>query len=133
MAAPIVAGSAALLWSSMPKLTNLDVKKRLMASVDKSSRLRSKTISGGKLNILNALCGENFQKKAEGCSKTASKSGLSTKTRSKRQTIRKKREESRRKPSRRRNDEDTMKGWLTDEQEPTQGDSDESGSMSIDW
>ena len=51
MASPHVAGAAALLWSTNPSLTHLDVKAALLNSVDKISALTGKMVSGGRLNV----------------------------------------------------------------------------------
>lgn len=57
MACPHVAGAAALVWSANTSMTYADVKQRLMATVEPTSVLTRKTISGGRLNIHNALTG----------------------------------------------------------------------------
>ena len=55
MACPHVAGAAGLLWSLEPGLTHMDVKNRLLASVDSVASLAGNCVSGGRLNIYNAL------------------------------------------------------------------------------
>jgi subtilisin family serine protease len=55
MACPHVAGAAALLWSKNPSWDYKKVKQVLLSSVDKVAGLESKTITGGRLNILKAL------------------------------------------------------------------------------
>lgn len=55
MAAPIVSGAAALLLSQNPSLTNIQLKKILMASTDKIPALNGKIVSGGRLNLYKAL------------------------------------------------------------------------------
>ncbi len=52
MAAPFVAGAAALLWSANPSLTLQQVKGAILASVDKRS---VKVSSRGRLNVRKAL------------------------------------------------------------------------------
>lgn len=56
LAAPMVAGTAALLLSYNPNLTALELKKAIMDSVDPISSMSGKTVSGGRLNAYNALC-----------------------------------------------------------------------------
>ncbi|MCL2603158.1 MAG: S8 family serine peptidase [Defluviitaleaceae bacterium] len=51
MAAPHVAGAAALLKSHMPDLTISDVKSIILSSADKYPNLDGKILSGGVLNI----------------------------------------------------------------------------------
>ncbi len=54
MAAPHVAGAAALIWNRYPALTAYQVRGRIMHGVDQSSAF-SNTITGGRLNIAKAL------------------------------------------------------------------------------
>jgi len=55
MAAPHVAGVAALLFAEQPDASFLDVKKRILAGVDPIPSLGPKVASGGRLNALGAL------------------------------------------------------------------------------
>lgn len=55
MAAPHVAGAAALILSHEPGLGADAVKARLLASVDKEPALEGKLVSGGRLNVAKAL------------------------------------------------------------------------------
>jgi len=55
MASPHVAGAAALLKSFAPDLTVLELKQRLMNSVDTFPELTGKIGSNGRLNIVTAL------------------------------------------------------------------------------
>lgn len=55
MAAPHVAGACALLRSYRPELTSSQVKDLLLRSVDSTPALTGKTVSGGRLNLYNAL------------------------------------------------------------------------------
>jgi subtilisin family serine protease len=55
MATPHVSGVAALIWSQFPNLTALQVKERILTSVDPVPDLLGKTVSGGRLNAFNAL------------------------------------------------------------------------------
>ncbi|MDY7015432.1 MAG: S8 family peptidase, partial [Cyanobacteriota bacterium] len=57
MASPHVAGAAALVWSQNPNLTALEVKDKLLNSVDPVDSLKGKTVSGGRLNAFKALSG----------------------------------------------------------------------------
>jgi len=57
MASPHVTGAAALLWSQNPTWTAQQVKDRLMQTTDPISALSGKTVTGGRLNINNALAG----------------------------------------------------------------------------
>lgn len=54
MAAPHVAGAAALLKGYMPHLTALQIKDIILSSADKVPQLNGKVITGGRLNI-NAM------------------------------------------------------------------------------
>jgi subtilisin family serine protease len=55
MAAPHVAGAAALIWNRHPTLSAYQVRGRIMHGVDQSSAFNSTTITGGRLNIAKAL------------------------------------------------------------------------------
>jgi subtilisin family serine protease len=55
MAAPHVSGAIALLYSVNPKLTIREVKEILMQTVTKSDSLKNKVVSGGILNIAEAV------------------------------------------------------------------------------
>ncbi|CAD5979954.1 Thermitase [Planktothrix rubescens NIVA-CYA 18] len=55
MASPQVTGAAALLWSQNPTWTAQQVKNKLMQTTDPISALSGKTVTGGRLNINNAL------------------------------------------------------------------------------
>jgi len=55
MATPHVAGACALVKSFKPALTHLEVKDIIMSSVDPTAALAGKTVTGGRLNIHNAL------------------------------------------------------------------------------
>jgi thermitase len=53
--APLAAGAAALLLSLDPGLSAVDVKQKLMSSVDPIPALAGKTVSGGRLNVAKAV------------------------------------------------------------------------------
>ncbi|MDH6106571.1 S8 family serine peptidase [Anabaenopsis tanganyikae CS-531] len=55
MASPHVAGAAALLWSENPTWTAQQVKDVLLQTVDPTETLNGITVSGGRLNVYNAL------------------------------------------------------------------------------
>ncbi len=55
MAAPQVAGVAALIWSINPSLTAAQVKSAIMNGVDPVSGLSGKCVTGGRINALKAL------------------------------------------------------------------------------
>ncbi|MDY6920322.1 MAG: S8 family peptidase [Pseudomonadota bacterium] len=69
MASPITAGAAALVWSSFPDLSNIEVKQRLLASARNNPDLQGKVSSSGQLDVYAALCGDQFSRKAAGCTK----------------------------------------------------------------
>jgi subtilisin family serine protease len=58
MATPYVTGAAALLKASEPNLTNLEIKERLMGTVDKKTLLEGRSVTGGRLNVRRALQAE---------------------------------------------------------------------------
>ena len=58
MAAPHVAGAAAILWSQFPEATYDEIKDRLMQFGDELNTLSNKTISGKRINVFKALEGE---------------------------------------------------------------------------
>ncbi len=55
MAAPHVAGAAALLWSMHPTWNYSDIKKSLLESVDVLPTSQGKMVSGGRLNLEKLL------------------------------------------------------------------------------
>ncbi len=55
MACPHVAGAAALIWSIKPDLTYSEVKQVLMLSVDIKNTLEGMCVTGGRLNLYNAV------------------------------------------------------------------------------
>ncbi len=55
MAAPHVAGAAALLFAQNPNQSVAQVKSKLLNSVDRVAALGSTTLTGGRLNVYNAL------------------------------------------------------------------------------
>ncbi len=55
MATPLVAGTAALVLSQNPDLTPVQLKEVIMNSVDRSENLRSKVISGGRVNAFTSV------------------------------------------------------------------------------
>ncbi|MBF2025303.1 MAG: S8 family serine peptidase [Oscillatoriales cyanobacterium C42_A2020_001] len=59
MAAPHVAGAAALLLAQNPFLTAAELRNILMTTADPVPDLAGKTVSGGRLNVYNALLALN--------------------------------------------------------------------------
>lgn len=55
MATPHVSGVAALVWGHEPNLTAIEVKERLLKTVTPLATVKSKTVTGGLVNALNAL------------------------------------------------------------------------------
>jgi subtilisin family serine protease len=55
MATPHVSGAAALLWSLNKSMTYAEIKSRLLATVDPVHALKRKTVTGGRLNVYNAI------------------------------------------------------------------------------
>ena len=62
MATPHVAGAAALVEDRFPGATLYGIKALLMGSVDPAGSLAGKTVTGGRLNIGNALACDNQAK-----------------------------------------------------------------------
>jgi subtilisin family serine protease len=60
MATPHVSGAAGLIASQFPGISNEQLKARLLDSVDRKPQLAGKTLSGGRLNIANALEVDNL-------------------------------------------------------------------------
>ncbi len=54
-AAPYVTGTAALIWELKPALNYQQVKQLILDNVDAIPSLRTKTLSGGRLNVFKAL------------------------------------------------------------------------------
>lgn len=57
MATPFVAGLAALIWSKEPNLSYLEVKNRILSSVDILPQLSGKVKTSGRINAHKALVG----------------------------------------------------------------------------
>ena len=55
MAAPMVTGAAALLYSGRPDLNLTDIKTALLSTVHKLAPLKGKTVSGGMLDVSAAM------------------------------------------------------------------------------
>jgi subtilisin family serine protease len=55
MATPHVAGAVALLWAAYPNDSYADIKAKLMGTVDQLDSLSGKMVTGGRLNINNAV------------------------------------------------------------------------------
>ncbi len=60
MAAPHVSGALVLIWSAFPAFTPTEVKRQLIASVDRIAALSEKSASSGRLNAYNAVAGDNI-------------------------------------------------------------------------
>jgi subtilisin family serine protease len=58
MAAPVVAGVAALLLSKEPKLSVDELRRKLFQSVDKLDSLKGKVVTGGRINAAKAVGAE---------------------------------------------------------------------------
>jgi subtilisin family serine protease len=61
MASPHVAGAAALVWAQNPTWSAQEVKNRLLQTTDPNPALSGLTVSGGGLNLYNALGGSTQQ------------------------------------------------------------------------
>ncbi|MGH7450912.1 MAG: S8 family serine peptidase, partial [bacterium] len=55
MATPHVSGAISLVWSRVPGLSSLQVKELILKAVDPIPSLQGRTVSGGRLNVFNAL------------------------------------------------------------------------------
>ncbi len=55
MAAPYVAGAAAILLAQEPNQSYVDLRTRILNSVDKKDAFKDITVTGGRLNLNNAL------------------------------------------------------------------------------
>lgn len=64
-AAPMVAGTAALLAGARPELTPLQIKQRLLDSVDHPAALDGLSVSGGRLNAAAALADDGAVRSAD--------------------------------------------------------------------
>ncbi len=60
MAAPMVSGTAALLWSALPRASMSEVRQALIESVDIKSNLRDVVASHGRLNAAATLSARTF-------------------------------------------------------------------------
>jgi len=57
MATPHVAGAVTLLWSAAPGLGHLEVRDKILQSVDPIPAMNGITVTGGRLNVFNAVSG----------------------------------------------------------------------------
>ena len=55
MATPHVAGAAALIWAYKPTLSVYDLKDLMLNTVDHIDSMKDTTVSGGRLNVYNAM------------------------------------------------------------------------------
>ena len=55
MAAPMVTGAAAMLYTSRPELSLLDIKNVILASARKMDSLNGKVLCGGMLDANGAM------------------------------------------------------------------------------
>lgn len=55
MATPHVTGAAVLLWAEEPGLTHHEVKDRLLCRAKPMANLKNKCVSGGVVNVMNAI------------------------------------------------------------------------------
>ncbi|MBI3017395.1 MAG: S8 family serine peptidase, partial [Deltaproteobacteria bacterium] len=55
MATPHVAGAAALIWAYKPTLSVYDLKDLMLNTVDHVDSMKETTVSGGRLNVYNAM------------------------------------------------------------------------------
>ncbi len=55
MAAPMVSGTAALIWSALPQASVSEVRQAILSSIDKPSGLQGSVVTGGRLNAASAI------------------------------------------------------------------------------
>jgi thermitase len=55
MATPVIAGVAGLIAATEPRISVDDLRKRILASVDKIDSLKGKVVTGGRINAAKAL------------------------------------------------------------------------------
>jgi CSLREA domain-containing protein len=65
MAAPHVAGVAALVWSEEPDATVAEVRQAILSGGDELAELQGLTVTGGRLNALQALNSDAFAPRAK--------------------------------------------------------------------
>jgi subtilisin family serine protease len=58
MAAPHVAGLAAMIWQQNPEMSALQIKDRILSTVDVLPQLKGLVSSGGRINVKRALAGD---------------------------------------------------------------------------
>jgi len=59
-AGPHVAGAAAMVWLAYPTFTYADVKNAILRGAEANITLSGKTLTGGTLNLYNALMEANL-------------------------------------------------------------------------
>jgi CSLREA domain-containing protein len=64
MAAPHVAGTAALIWSELPFATSAEIRQAILTTVDTSSAFNTLTSTGGRLNARQAIDSTVFAPRA---------------------------------------------------------------------
>jgi subtilisin family serine protease len=134
MASPITAGAAALVWSAFPNMNNIEIKERLLASVNKNPDLNGNLSSEGELDLFKALCGEKFSQRAAGCpSPGGTENGRKPREkvspgRPKETTKPKTPEEKKNKPQY-SNRDDEMNSWLTDDNSGSEQNAPPSGGI----
>ena len=61
MAAPMVAGTAALIWSALPQASASEVRQAILASVDDpANSVQSSSVTAGRLNTARAVASNTF-------------------------------------------------------------------------
>jgi subtilisin family serine protease len=58
MATPHVSGLAALIWAQNPEMTNIEVKERIINTVDVLPQLAGSVTTSGRINVRRALSGD---------------------------------------------------------------------------